>query len=107
MTCEHVSTTPSDARPSYRTGRSTSCSRSTSYTVFSSCTSSSLSMSSLSSPLLDEREHLEHREVHRDQDDPDHDSDADHHQRLDDRGERLDRRVDLVLVEVRDLRQHV
>src|SRR3954470_18646900 len=49
---------------------------------------------------LDELEHLEHRQVHRDDDRADHDSDADHHQRLDDRGQRLDARVDLVLVEV-------
>ena len=34
-------------------------------------------------------------------------ADADHHQRLDDRRQRRDRRVDLVLVEVRDLREHL
>ena len=31
---------------------------------------------------------------------------TDHHERLEHRGERLDRRVDLVVVEVRDLREH-
>ena len=50
---------------------------------------------------------LEHRQVHGDDDDADHEADADHHDRLDDRGQRLDRRVDLVLVEVRDLGEHL
>src|SRR5580765_5737970 len=57
--------------------------------------------------LLDEREQLEHREVHADDDHADHRADADHHQRLDDRGQRGDRRVDLVLVEVGDLSEHL
>src|SRR5256885_3270803 len=37
----------------------------------------------------------------------DHAADEDHHQRLDDRRQRVDRRVDLVLVEVRDLPEHL
>ena len=57
--------------------------------------------------LLDEREHLEHREVHRDDDDPDDDADCDHHQRLDDRREGRDRGVDLVFIEVGDLPEHL
>src|SRR5436190_24395730 len=57
--------------------------------------------------LLDEREQLEHREVHRNDDHADHRADADHHQRLDDRRQRRDRRSDLVLIEVGDLREHL
>src|SRR6185437_16946372 len=57
--------------------------------------------------LLDQREELEHREVHRDDDGSHHGSHADHEQRLDDRRERLDARVDLVLVEVGDLAEHL
>jgi hypothetical protein len=53
--------------------------------------------------LLDELEQLEHRQVHRDDDHADHRAHGDHHQGLDDRGQRADRGVDLVLVEVRDL----
>src|SRR5207244_3502002 len=48
-------------------------------------------------PLLDEREHLEHRQVHRDHDDTDHHADQDQHQGLDDRRQPLNGRVDLVL----------
>src|SRR5262249_24956379 len=36
--------------------------------------------------LLDQREHAEHRQVHRDHDHADHAADQNHHQRLDDRG---------------------
>src|SRR3954454_18510782 len=61
----------------------------------------------LAAALLDERHHLEHREIHRDDDRPDHRADADHQHRLDDRGERLDARVDLVLVEIGDLAEHL
>src|SRR5581483_6638324 len=57
--------------------------------------------------LLDEREHLEHRQVHGDDDHADHEADADHHDRLDDARERLDRRVDFFLVEVGDLPEHL
>src|SRR6266511_3487810 len=57
--------------------------------------------------LLDQRQQLEHREVHRDDDHADHQADADHHDRLDDRGERRDRRVHLVLVEIGDLAEHL
>src|SRR5947207_371646 len=60
----------------------------------------------LTGPLLDEREQLEHRQVHRDHDRPNHDAYADHQDRLDDGRERLDARVDLVLVEVGDLAEH-
>jgi hypothetical protein len=38
--------------------------------------------------LLDERQHLEHRQVHRDDDHADHRADADHHQGFDDRRQR-------------------
>src|SRR5437764_12065307 len=62
---------------------------------------------SWTSVLFDEREHLEHRQVHRDDDHADHHADEDHHDRLHDRRQGLDRRVDLVLVEVRDLAEHL
>src|SRR5438477_2929696 len=58
-------------------------------------------------PLLDQRQQPEHRQVHRDDDHADHEAYADHHDRLDDRGQRRDRRVDLVLVEVGDLAEHL
>src|SRR5438552_7544818 len=58
-------------------------------------------------PLLDQREKLEHRQIHRDHDSADHGSDADHEDWLDDRGERLNARVDLVLVEIGDLAEHL
>src|SRR5207253_8798505 len=58
-------------------------------------------------PLLDQRQQPEHRQVHRDDDHADHEAYAVHHDRLDDRGQRRDRRVDLVLVEVGDLAEHL
>src|SRR5207244_13534355 len=57
--------------------------------------------------LFHEREQLEHRQVHRNDDHADHAADGDHHHRLDDRRPRLDRGVDLVLVEVGDLPEHL
>src|ERR671916_2030239 len=56
--------------------------------------------------LLDELEDLEHRQVHGDDDATDDAADDDDHERLYDRGERLDRGVDLRLVEVRYLAEH-
>ena len=53
--------------------------------------------------LLDQREQLEHREVHRKNDRGDHAADQDDHDRLDDGGQRRDGGVDFFLVEVRDL----
>src|SRR5919107_2966226 len=56
--------------------------------------------------LLDELEDLEHRHVHGDDDATDDAADDNDHERLYDRGERLDRGVDLRLVEVGYLAQH-
>src|SRR5687767_458478 len=67
----------------------------------------STKLTSRATALFDQREQLEHRQVHGDHDRPDHDPDADHQDRLDDRGQRLDACVDLVLVEVGDLAQHL
>src|SRR5215218_4941528 len=49
----------------------------------------------------------EHRQVHRDHDESNDAADEDDHQRLDQRGERFDLGVDLGLVEVGDLAEHV
>src|SRR4051794_11121485 len=49
----------------------------------------------------------EDRQVHREHDDSDHAADEDDHQRLQQRGEGLDLGVDLGLVEVGDLGQHL
>src|SRR5947209_7350366 len=56
--------------------------------------------------LLDLVVDLEQRHVHRDHDEADDAADEDDHDRLEDRREGLDSRLDLVLVEVRDLRKH-
>src|ERR671925_1015564 len=56
--------------------------------------------------LLDRVVDLEQRHVHRDHDEPDDAADHDEHHGLEDRGQRLDGRRDLVLVEVGDLREH-
>src|SRR6266545_3416325 len=71
------------------------------------CLAESCSPPDAPASLLDEREHLEHRQVHRDDDHADHQTDADHHHRLDDRGQALNGRIDLVLVEVGDLAEHL
>ena len=53
--------------------------------------------------LLDRVVDLEHRQVHRDHDEADDAAHDDDHHRLEDRGQRLDGGLDLVLVEVGDL----
>src|SRR5436305_2622352 len=101
---------PRNAAPSSNAPETSSNSpapRATSPTRSSPSSSSSPDANRLCRLLLDEREHLEHRHVHRDDNDADHDADADHHDRLDDRSERRYRRVDFVLVEVCDLREHL
>src|SRR5829696_9848387 len=50
--------------------------------------------------LLDRVVDLEHRQVHRDDDEPHDGADHDDHHRLEDRGERLDGCLHLLLVEV-------
>src|SRR5215211_2698018 len=56
--------------------------------------------------LLDLVVDLEHRQVHRDHDEADDGADNHDHHRLEDRGQGLDRRLHLLLVEVRDLGEH-
>src|SRR4051812_16801610 len=56
---------------------------------------------------LDRVVNLEQRHVHRDHDEADDAADDDDHHGLEDRRELLDRGLDLVLVELGDLRQHL
>lgn len=56
--------------------------------------------------LLDEVHHVEHRQVHGDDDQADKSADKEHHDRLKNRRERLDRGVDFILVEIGDLVKH-
>src|SRR5450756_2070775 len=66
----------------------------------------SCSFSIAAAALLDDVHHVEDRQVHRDYDQADDGAHAEHQDGLEDGRQRLDARVDLVLVEVGDLAEH-
>src|SRR5450830_518947 len=66
----------------------------------------SFSFSIAAAALLDDVHHVEDRQVHRDYDQTNDGAHAEHQDGLEDGRQRLDTRVDLVLVEVGDLAEH-
>src|SRR5690348_17425004 len=91
--------TSSGARRSVARYSSTSLVRITGSTIATRSSSALLG-------LLDLVVDVEQREVHRDDDHADDAAHEDDHDRLHDRGQRLDGSLDLVVVEVRDLGEH-